>query len=138
MAHRRIFVFAAIAILVMSGISLIPEAKGEKNASPPQINIDNPKPSYIYIIGRPILPLPGFIHADAIVIGSVKIKASASDECGISDMKLYIDNKLEYEGSSIEYNWNEFSFKRHVIKVEARDKLGNEISKEINVLLINF
>jgi len=108
------------------------------DTSPPQITIDTPKPSYIYILGRQVLPLPGFMHTDAVVIGSVKIKASASDECGISDMKLYIDNKLVNEGSSIDYNWNELSFTRHVIKVEAKDKLGNEISKEMNVLLINF
>jgi len=108
------------------------------DTAPPQITIDTPKPSYIYILGRQVLPLPGFMHVDAIIIGSVKIKASASDECGISDMKLYIDDKLVNEGSSIDYNWNEISFTRHVIKVEAKDKLGNEISKEMNVLLINF
>ncbi|HEC76859.1 MAG TPA: PKD domain-containing protein [Thermoplasmatales archaeon] len=110
------------------------------DSTTPEINIDMPKASYLYIAGREIIPLPKFIHVDAIIIGKVNVKASGGDECGIETMKIYINDNLEYQtvDNSIEWTWNERAFGTYTITIEANDKLGYESQREVRIFMINL
>ena len=105
--------------------------------SPPQIEIEMPDSS-VYIFGREVMPLPSFISFDAIVIGSVRIKATAYDECGTEEMKLYINNEMKEVGNEIDFTWNEFAFGKSTIKIEATDKLCHGSTEEIELFVINL
>ncbi|HEC76438.1 MAG TPA: PKD domain-containing protein, partial [Thermoplasmatales archaeon] len=110
------------------------------DSTAPEINIDMPKASYLYIAGREIMPLPRFMHVDAIIIGKVNVKASASDECGINAVRIYINDELEYQTveNSVDWTWNEIAFGRYTITIEAEDNLGYTERKEVDIFVINL
>jgi len=101
----------------------------------PVITVEKPK-NYLYIFDREIIPL-----RKPVIIGSITIKASIEDPAtsGIDKSTLYIDGtpRQTFE-SSIEWQWNEFSFGYHTIEIKAMDKAGNEAREEMEALFFNL
>lgn len=66
---------------------------------------------------------------DANISGTVLITASASDNVGVTSMKLYIDGKQTAASStgSLNYSWNtkRVAIGSHTINVKAYDAVGN-------------
>jgi hypothetical protein len=75
--------------------------------------------------------------AGARVNGTVGINVKASDNVGVSSLKLYIDGKLVGSGntSSLSYSWNTRSIRNgtHTISSQATDAAGNSASRSISV-----
>jgi peptidyl-Asp metalloendopeptidase len=75
--------------------------------------------------------------AGAKISGTVAISVNASDNVGVSSLKLYIDGKLVSFGntSSLSYSWNtrRASFGTHTISSEATDPSNNKGSKAVTV-----
>ena len=105
----------------------------------PSINIEKPKTHYLYIAGRAVLPVP-MSTIDTIVIGSMDIKASSSDESQVVAMELYVDgNRLaEINGDQLAWQWDSSSFSVHMIEIRAQDYFGHTNSAEIRALIINL
>lgn len=74
----------------------------------------------------------------ATVSGTVSISASASDNLGVSGLKLYIDGvqKASSSGSSLSYSWNtkNVTSGSHTIEVEALDSSSNAGRHTITVV----
>jgi hypothetical protein len=74
----------------------------------------------------------------AIVSGLVSIKASATDDIGVTLMELYIDGKkvTSVAAGSLSYNWNtkKIAVGSHTITVDAYDLNGNMGTKSITVI----
>ena len=109
-----------------------------------EINIDKTSPSltikkpgnYLYIAGREIIPTP-----TPIIIKGIEIEADASDTLsGIKEVKFYIDGDYKGKDSTPPYTWewNEFAFGFHEIKVVAVDEAGNERVKKVTAFVLNF
>lgn len=73
----------------------------------------------------------------AKVSGTVAISVNASDNVGVSSLKLYIDGKLVSSGntSSLSYSWNtrKASAGNHTISSKATDPSNNIGSKSVSV-----
>jgi peptidyl-Asp metalloendopeptidase len=73
----------------------------------------------------------------AKVRGTVYISVNASDNVGVSSLKLFIDGKLVSSGnaSSLSYSWNtrKASVGTHTISSEATDPSSNKGSKAVSV-----
>ena len=73
----------------------------------------------------------------AKVSGTVAISVTASDNVGVSSLKLYIDGKLVSSGntSSLSYSWNtrKASAGTHTISSQATDPSNNMGSKSVSV-----
>ncbi len=73
----------------------------------------------------------------AKVRGTVYISVNASDNVGVSSLKLFIDGKLVSSGnaSSMSYSWNtrKASVGTHTISSEATDPSSNKGSKAVSV-----
>ena len=73
----------------------------------------------------------------ARVSGTVAINVTASDNVGVSSLKLFIDGKLVSSGnaSSLSYSWNtrKASVGAHTISSEATDPSSNKGSKAVSV-----
>jgi len=71
------------------------------------------------------------------VNGAVAIQASASDNVGVTQLKLYIDGALKssVNGDSLSYKWNTKKAAKgtHTLKIEARDAAGNVGSRSVQV-----
>ncbi len=93
--------------------------------------IDIVKPeNAIYIKNRKIIPF--FMP---IIIGKIDIEVIAT---GVSKVEFYIDDKLKFTDYDKPYKWqwNEFSFGRHTIKVIGYGK--NIAADEIKVWIFNW
>ncbi|MEA2055139.1 MAG: PKD domain-containing protein [Candidatus Thermoplasmatota archaeon] len=105
--------------------------------TPPQIKITSPKKSYLYIMGREILPINGF----TLIIGGIEINANAYDTIsGIQKVKFYIDDTLRHTDNATPYTWewNETAIGQYSVKVVAYDMAGNTASSEADVIIFNF
>jgi hypothetical protein len=71
------------------------------------------------------------------VNGNVDIAASASDNVGVTQMRLYLDGTLvsSAKGGSVTYKWaaRNASSGSHTIKVEAADAAGNVGTASVTV-----
>lgn len=71
------------------------------------------------------------------VSGTITVQAQASDNVGVSSMRLYIDGTLvsSAPGNSLSYRWNtrKIAAGTHAVVVEAQDAAGNTGSKTVSV-----
>ena len=105
----------------------------------PSLEVSSPKKSYLYVMGREILPLEGFDNF-AIVIGGIDVSTSVHDSVsGIQKVEFYTDSALRYTDNSAPYtwNWNETAIGPYTIKVKAYDMAGNMASAEVPVMVFN-
>ena len=120
---------------------------------PPRIKMYAPKTGYLYISGKEIMPLPKSIHYHsyldtviverikiAVVVGKVRIKASASDEHGISAIRIYVNGELKHQvfNDSVDWIWNERAFGIYTLAVEAENNLAFKSTKEVKIFVINL
>lgn len=75
--------------------------------------------------------------AGSRVSGNLAISASATDDVGVTSLRLYIDNQLvdSAGGNSLTYRWNtrKIANGNHTITLEAEDAAGNKGSRSIQV-----
>jgi hypothetical protein len=105
--------------------------------TPPNLEITSPKKSYLYIMGREIIPLDMF----TVIIGSIEINANAYDGLsGIEKVEFYIDNALMHTEDAMPYSWewNETAIGPYTIKVMAYDMAGNTASGKVDAIVFNF
>ncbi|MBC7081426.1 MAG: DUF11 domain-containing protein [Thermoplasmatales archaeon] len=111
------------------------------DSSPPEILIDKPKPG-IYIANHRVIPLIG---NKVIAISEITFIVNAKDSgSGVSDMTLYIGEKLVAEGTTgiiytiNAYKLNEKFWGKYEIKIISKDLAGNLAEKEINIFILSL
>lgn len=71
------------------------------------------------------------------VNGTVSVKGTASDNVGVTQMRLYIDGKLvsTVSGASLSYSWNsrKVTAGSHTLQLEATDAAGNVGTQTVQV-----
>ena len=71
------------------------------------------------------------------VNGNVTVQATASDDVGVTAMRLYINGELvsTANGSSLSYRWNtrKIAAGSHTVVLEAEDAAGNKGSRSVSV-----
>ncbi|HEC76133.1 MAG TPA: hypothetical protein ENI33_02595 [Thermoplasmatales archaeon] len=97
------------------------------DANPPEVSIQQPE-NGIYIFGNKIIPFPV-----PLIIGSINVKATVSDESGIERVEFYLENHLKASMEKEPYEWEYNGIGFHKIKVVAIDSNGNIGGAEINV-----
>ena len=106
----------------------------------PAMDVKAPKKSYLYLMGREIIPLSGFNNF-AIVIGSTNVNVDVRDSIsGVKKVEFYVDNSLKETLSEPPYtwNWNEVAVGPYTLKAVAYDNAGNKVSAEIPVMVFNI
>ncbi len=97
----------------------------------PAVAIEHPN-NGVYMRNNRIIPFPF-----TLAIGPIDVTVSASDGSGIDKVLFYIDDMqhpvAEVLSSPYKYNWNSFSFGKHVVKVVAFDSAGRHNSVEQTV-----
>ncbi|MBB1125319.1 M12 family metallo-peptidase [Thiospirillum jenense] len=77
----------------------------------------------------PTVTVNGITNGGTVSGNSLTISATASDNIGVTSMKLYIDNSLKSSSSSgtLSYNWNikKLSSGSHTVRVDATDAANN-------------
>ena len=116
---RKFFLLLSVFLifsLLISGCS------PKKDTTPPQVTITNPQDGQT-------------------VSGTVIIRATASDNVGVSKVEFYIDGTKVGEDTSspYEYSWNttQYADGNHTIQVRAIDNAGNVGSASITVNVQN-
>lgn len=110
----------------------------------PVVNIISPEQGYIYINllgGYYQFKIPVRPALFTLLIGSMDIEVSATDNIGLDCVKFYIDEELRATVTEPPYKWtwNEKTlFYPYKIKVIAFDYSGNENSDEIKVYKIQI
>lgn len=71
----------------------------------------------------------------ATVSGSVTVTASATDNVGLSGLRLYVDDKMvgATNSDSLVYSWNTNAAGSHTIRADAIDTSGNMGSTSVSV-----
>ncbi|MEF8849085.1 MAG: Ig-like domain-containing protein [Candidatus Thermoplasmatota archaeon] len=73
----------------------------------------------------------------SIILGDINVEVDAKDyQTGIKKVEFYIDGRLKKTVTSEPFNWfwNDFSLRRHTLKIKAFDYAGNIDTKERTVL----
>jgi len=116
---RKIFYL----FLLFFFFSLIVSGYAQKDKTPPQVTIINPKNGQV-------------------VSDTVKIQVKATDNVGVLKVEYYIDGKKVGENtkSPYEYNWDTTQYENgnHTIQVKAYDKAGNVGNAKITVNVQNI
>jgi uncharacterized delta-60 repeat protein len=116
---RKIFYL----FLLFFFFSLIVSGYAQKDNTPPQVSIINPKNGQV-------------------VSDTVKIQVKATDNVGVTKVEYYIDGKKVGENtkSPYEYNWDttKYANGNHTIQVKAYDKAGNVGNASIIVNVQNI
>jgi hypothetical protein len=102
----------------------------------PSITYLAPQDNHLYIAGREILAL----RTESVIIGSLRVEATATDASGIDKIELYIDGEQRYmePDSSLQWLWDEKSLFAHTITIKAYDHFGRITTKETTVKIFNF
>ena len=114
------------------------EVKIDKTA--PSLDVKAPRKSYLYIMGREIMPLDGFDNS-AIIVGSMNVDADVRDKIsGVEKAEFYVDNALKQTVSKAPYiwTWNEVAVGPYTLKVVAYDNAGNKVSTEVPFIIFNL
>ncbi|OYT61640.1 hypothetical protein B6U81_02565 [Thermoplasmatales archaeon ex4484_30] len=99
------------------------------DTKPPQVSIVRPQKGYIYIniFGRDIIPSIPTIGAiyDVIIIGKITVKISASDESGIQEVQIKIDDNEPFSlNYPYDWEWDPLTGE-HSLKVIVKDNARN-------------
>ena len=102
----------------------------------PSITYLAPQDNHLYIAGREILAL----RTESIIIGSLRVEATATDASGIDKIEFYIDGTLRYTepSNSLQWLWDEKSLFTHTLTIKAYDNLGRISTKETTVKIFNY
>jgi hypothetical protein len=102
----------------------------------PSITYVAPQGNHLYIAGREILAL----RTESVIIGSLRVEATATDASGVEKIEFYIDGVLRYmePSNSLQWLWDEKSLFTHTLTIKAYDNLGRVATKETNVKIFNF
>ena len=102
----------------------------------PSIIITQPGENKLYINGVEssikISWKPTYSFPATLIIGNITIMAQGNNIPAIDYIKFYIDGELKHQdfNDPYEFEWNEFSFSRHTIKVlasiDGEEKLYSE------------
>jgi len=97
----------------------------------PQVSIEKPLRNRLYIDGISI-PFVG----TWIIFTSVDIEATATDNSGISEVKILIngEEKASFSSPPYSWTWDEKAFGKQTITVEAYDLAGNKEVDELSAL----
>lgn len=103
----------------------------------PEVSIDQPKESTIYLFGKEFFTFER-ININPIVLGSLNISVSASDNIEIKQVEFFVNNvsKAVFTDGSYLWNWDETGFGKHIIKVEVYDLAGNSAIVDITVFKV--
>jgi PKD repeat protein len=99
--------------------------------TPPTLTITIPLSNSLYIGNNRIIPFPV-----TLIIGSIDVTVEVSDETsGISQVIFYLNGENKHTATTSPYTWawNERTFGKRTIKVEAYDNAGNSNTEEITV-----
>jgi hypothetical protein len=103
----------------------------------PKVGITTPMYKYLYIFGKPILPIN-----KTIIIGKLTTGADAHDgTSGMARVEFYVDGNLTAidTTSPYEWDWNVVSFFMfHDFKVIAYDQAGNSASATIYIDIVLY
>lgn len=114
----------------VNAAAAVATAKATSPSQPPP-----PPPPVTDTVAPSILSLSP--AAGSVVKATVTVSSSASDNVGVSSMKIYIDGALKASSSSgsVSLSWNtrKASAGAHTIEVRAQDAAGNMTSKSIQV-----
>ena len=107
---------------------------GKKDETKPEVNIEEPKPSVIYLNDEPLISIPN-IDFNPIIIGEINVTAVCTDNLGIKEVNFYLNNNSQEKLNSGPYvwRWNKTVFGQWTIRVEATDFAGNQASDTIKV-----
>jgi len=104
------------------------------DVTPPEFQLEKPKPFYLHIMGIPLLNL----QKTTIVIGKLVVLISSSDPSDIDFVEIYIDNQLMIvlNSASFEWIWEDRLFGKHNVKIIAYDQTGSAQKIDIDFLKI--
>lgn len=108
----------AVSVTVANNTSNSTSKSTAADTTPPVATISNP-------------------GAGATVSGTVSVKGAGSDNVGVTQMRLYIDNNLvsTVSGASLSYSWNtrKVAAGSHSVRLDAIDAAGNVGSQSLQV-----
>jgi len=122
-----------------------PITNAYRDLTDPVVKITKPENEYLYILdnifNRPIslevlIHLFPFLANLTLIFGSIVVGVDASDdESGMAKVEFYIDDSFKETVTTQPYSWEwkDWAFLRHTIKVIAYDKAGNHASANITV-----
>ncbi|MEF8849143.1 MAG: choice-of-anchor J domain-containing protein [Candidatus Thermoplasmatota archaeon] len=105
---------------------------GKKDTSKPEVNIEEPKPSVIYLNDEPLISIPNF-DFNPIILGEINVTAVCIDNLGIKEVNFYLNNNSQEKLNTEPYvwRWNKTVFGQWTIRVKATDFAGNQASDKI-------
>ncbi|MGC9308047.1 MAG: NosD domain-containing protein [Thermoplasmatota archaeon] len=106
----------------------------------PQAEVKTPQASYLYVMGRELIPLEGFDNA-AVVIGPVPVEIDAVDAVsGIHEVRFYVDDTLQRVDNTTPYTWewDETVVGPYNIEVEVENGAGDVVDRDIPVIVVNW
>lgn len=109
------------------------------DVTPPTLDIIKPIDG-VYLFGNQIINLKN----KTIILGKLTVEVDAADECsGLTMVEFYVDGVLvetdDTGPSPYTWKWNIFSlFKKHTLKVIGYDRVGHEVTSEIELLVFSL
>ena len=103
----------------------------QTDVTPPNVTITKPQEKSLYLGNSRVLPFP-----ITLLIGSINITVDASDDdSGVYSVKFYLNDILKSTDTTPPFNWawDERTFGRYTILVEASDNTGNNATDERTV-----
>jgi len=98
-----------------------------------QVNIARPEKGRVYFMDRELMPAG---EDRTVIVGAITIEANTNG----NRIEFYVDDEIRYEDESSPYQWqwNEFVFGEHEIKVVAHDSNENEATDKIDIIIFNM
>lgn len=105
----------------------------------PTLDITAPLKSYLYLLGRPLIPLQQ--DNFAVIIGDIQIHVQAEDATsGIQKVEFYTDETYQHTDTQAPYTWlwDEPALGPYTIEVKAYDRAGNTVQAEVPAMVFNL
>lgn len=108
----------------------------EGDSTPPQVSIDRPTEGAIYLMDRELMANP---FGTTIVIGSITVNATATDDSGIQKVEFIVCGELLATVEDAPYSFvYDGTFGGHILEVIAYDTWGNWEKSSLSMYVINF
>jgi hypothetical protein len=108
----------------------------EGDAIPPELDVTTPRQGYLYMFNRELIPLP---VDTSILVGTITIKAEASDDSGIERVDFEADGEILFTDTQAPYEYEyDGTFGEHIISVVVYDTFGNYATKSMSTYVINI
>lgn len=91
--------------------------------TPPEIQLEKPKPFYLHINGMPLLKL----QKRTIAIGKLIVLLEPVNPSDIDYVEVYIDKqfRIKLDDPPFEWIWDEIAFGKHTVDIIAYDSTGS-------------